>query len=307
MGIIDALNDLSLIVLTLAAVYVLLRFYMAIQIVPNRKAYIVERLGRYHSTLGPGFHVLLPFLDKLAFKQDLKERAIVEEPQVCFTHDNVRVKVDGVIYLSVADPVKASYGITDFEYASVQLAQTTTRSVIGQIDLDRTFEEREKISAKVVEVLGEAAQNWGIVVHRYEVKNITPPQSVQDSMEKQLTAERERRAMIARAEGHRQAKINESEGTKQELINKSLGEKQKRINEAQGRANEITSIASATADSIRKIAAAIRESHGQEAVQMRVSQKYLGELDALADSSTQVVLPVDLNNMQAILSGVDLT
>jgi regulator of protease activity HflC (stomatin/prohibitin superfamily) len=211
------IEEFSQIVLGLLGLYILIQFGRSLRLVPNKEAFIVERLGKYHTTLGPGFHVLIPFFDNVVFKQDLKERATGVAPQECFTRDNVKVLVDGVIYLSVNDPVKASYGITDFEFAAIQLAQTTTRSVIGRIDLDKTFEERETISAKVVDVLSDAAHNWGMRVHRYEVKNITPPVSVKESMEKQMTAERERRAMIARAEGNRQAKINDYEGRKQAM------------------------------------------------------------------------------------------
>ena len=300
------INSVSQTVLSLLGLYVLLQFARSIRLVPNMQAFMVERLGRYHTTLGPGFHVLIPFVDKVVFKQDLKEKATTVDPQECFTRDNVKVLVDGVIYLSVVDPVKASYGITQFEYAAVQLAQTTTRSVIGQIDLDKTFEERETISAKVVAVLSDAAANWGLRVHRYEVKNITPPRSVQDSMEKQMTAERDRRAMIARAEGHRQAKINDSEGRKQESINRSLGERQKRINEAEGKANEILAIATATASSIRKIGEAISEPNGQAAIQMRISQQYLSQMGNLASKETQVILPSTLSDFDGLLDSFEL-
>jgi regulator of protease activity HflC (stomatin/prohibitin superfamily) len=305
--ILSTLSDGSEVVLGLLCLYVLYKFGKSIQLVPNMEEFIVERFGKYHNTLGPGFHVLIPFIDNVIFKQDLRERATQVDPQECFTRDNVKVLVDGVIYLSIVDSVKSSYGITDFEYAAVQLAQTTTRSVIGQIDLDKTFEERERISAKVVDVLSHAAANWGLRVHRYEVKNITPPRSVQNSMEKQMTAERDRRAMIARAEGHRQAKINDSEGRKQELINLSLGEKQRRINEAEGHAQEILSVAVATANSIQKVGMAISEPNGQEAIQMQISQQYLKQMGNLATDETEVILPASLADFDRLLESFDLT
>jgi regulator of protease activity HflC (stomatin/prohibitin superfamily) len=300
------IEEFSQIVLGLLGLYILIQFGQSLRLVPNKEAFIVERLGKYHTTLGPGFHVLIPFFDKVVFKQDLKERATGVAPQECFTRDNVKVLVDGVTYLSVNDPVKASYGITNFEYAAIQLAQTTTRSIIGRIDLDKTFEERETISAKVVDVLSDAAHNWGMRVHRYEVKNITPPLSVKESMEKQMTAERERRAMIARAEGNRQAKINDSEGRKQELINLSVGEMQKRINEAEGRASEILLVAKATANSIQKIGEAISTPNGEEAMQLRVSQQYLTQLGHLANKNTEVNLPASLTDFAGLLDSFDL-
>ena len=230
--------------------------FRSICLVSTRKAYIVERLGKYQRTLGPGFQVLIPFVDKVAFVRDLKEHTIDVPPQSCFTKDEVRVEVDGVAYISVIDPVKASYGVTDYEFAATQLAQTTTRSIIGTIELDRTFEERDLISSKVVKDLAEAGEPWGIQVHRYEVKNLTPPPTVKEAMEKQVNAERERRAVLARSEGDRQSRINMSEGRKTEMINKSEGEMQRRVNEAEGKAEEILAIARAVSDSIRKVGAA---------------------------------------------------
>ncbi|MBT8493788.1 MAG: paraslipin, partial [Deltaproteobacteria bacterium] len=197
------------------------QFFRSIRLVPTKKAYVVERLGKYRVTLKAGFHALIPFFDSVSFKLDLKEETIDVPPQECFTLDEVRVEVDGVMYISVIDPVRAAYGITSYRFAAMQLAQTTTRSVIGTIDLDRTFEERELISSRVVQVLAEAGHNWGIQVHRYEIKNISPPDSVKVAMEKQVTAERERRAVVSTADGQRQAMINRSEGHKQDLINQS--------------------------------------------------------------------------------------
>ena len=282
------------------------QFFRSIRIVPTTKAYIVERLGKYSRTLGPGFHALLPFLDRVAFIQDLKETSISVPPQVCFTADNVQVEVDGVIYISVSDPVAASYGIDDYLVGAIQLGQTTTRSVIGTLDLDRTFEERDIISAKIVEVLSEAGQVWGIRVHRYEIKNIVPPTTVKNAMEKQVTAERERRAIIATAEGEKESRISRSIGMKAELINLSEGEMTRRINEAEGKASEIQSIAEATAESIEKLADAITQQGGDDAVRLQLSQKFLTQLGHLANEDTSVLLPADLTRLDELLNSLHL-
>ena len=244
----------------------IIKVFQSIRLVSTQTAHIVERLGRYRKTLEAGFHLLIPFVDKVTYVQDLREEAIDVPPQECFTSDEVKVTVDGVIYIQITDPIKACYGIVDYRDAAVQLAKTTTRSVIGTLPLDRTFEERDLISAKVVEVLDQAGNIWGIRVHRYEIKNITPPTTVRNAMEKQVTAERDRRAILAASEGERQSKINRSEGVKKEVINISEGEMQRRINEAEGQAEEILAIARATAESITKIAAVTREEGGTEAV-----------------------------------------
>ncbi len=291
-------------ILAILGFTILYKLIISIQMVPTQTALIVERLGNYHMTLQPGFHILVPWFDKVAFKLDLREQTNVVEPQECFTRDNVLVEVDGVIYISVVDAEKASYGITDYRSAAIQLAQTTTRAIIGTIELDKTFEERELISARVVEVLSEVAEAWGIRVHRYEVKNIVPPESVKNAMEKQMTAERDKRAILARAEGVRQANINESEGVKNEMINLSEGIRQKSINEAQGRAREILSIAEATASSINKVALAITESNGEEAINMRLAQQYLDKFSLLADDQTNVVIPLNVNSFEEVLQGI---
>lgn len=278
----------------------------SIRIVPTQSAFIVERLGRYSKTLGPGFHPLVPFLDHVVYIQDLKEETINVPPQVCFTIDNVQVEVDGVIYISVIDPVRASYGITDYRSGAIQLAQTTVRSIIGTLELDRTFEERDIISSKIVSVLNEVGPSWGINVHRYEVKNIVPPATVKNAMEQQMTAERDRRALLARSEGEKQSKINSSEGYKMEVINRSEGEMQKRVNEAEGRAREIEAIANATAEAIETIAAAIAEEGGEKAVQLRLSQQYLNQISALGKPGTSVILPADLTNLNSLLKSLGL-
>jgi regulator of protease activity HflC (stomatin/prohibitin superfamily) len=274
-------------------------FIKSIKMVPTQKAYIVERLGKYRNTLDAGFHALIPFVDKVTFIQDLKERTIDVPPQDCFTKDEVNVIVDGVIYMSVIDPGKASYGVTNYSYASIELAQTTTRSIIGTLDLDSTFEERDLISSKVVEVLNQAGDIWGIRVHRYEIKNITPPHTVQNAMEKQVNAERERRAILAKSEGDKEARINMSEGKQMEMINISEGQMQRRINEAQGRAQEIMTLASATAESISKIADVLSSPGGEDAFELKLKEKYLRQMQFLADGTVDIILPGALNNYES--------
>ena len=275
-------------------VFLALKFIQAICLVPTKSAYIVERLGKYRCTLSAGFHVLLPFIDRVAFVQDLKEETIDVPPQECFSRDEVNVEVDGVIYIQVIDAVKASYGITDYRFAAMQLAQTTTRSVIGTLDLDRTFEERDVISAKVVEVLDKAGESWGIKVHRYEIKNITPPLTVKNAMELQVNAERERRAILAKSLGDKASRINRSEGKMTEMINISEGEKQRRINSAEGKAAEILAIAQATGSSISKIADAIGQPGGQKALEMQLSEQYLQQMKGLSQANRKVILPANL-------------
>ena len=302
----SALNLFSQVVLALFAVYLTFKFLQALRLVPNQYAHIVERLGNYHKTLGPGFHALIPFVDKVVYKQDLREETIEVEPQECFTKDNVKVEVDGVLYLSVVDPVNASYGITDYRYAAVQLAQTTTRSVIGLLDLDETFEERAKMSKKVVEVLGEVERLWGIRVHRYEIKNINTPRTVQKAMERQMTAERERRAVIAKSEGVRDSNVNDAQGRRAEMVNISEAEMQRRINEAEGWANEIEAIAEATAVSIEQIANAISQPKGKEAMKLQLIQKYLGVMDGLGKDANQIILPKDITDYDELVKGLSL-
>lgn len=283
------------------------KFLQSIRLVPTKKAYVVERLGRYRATLGPGFHMLLPFLDRVSYIQDLREQTLDVPPQECFTLDNVQVEVDGVMYISVLDPVKASYGVTDYIQAATQLAQTTTRSVIGTLDLDTTFQERDLISSKVVEVLSEAGQAWGIRVHRYEIKGIQVPPTVRNAMEQQVTADRERRALVARSEGEKQSRISRSEGQKMELINRSEGEMQRRINEAEGHAAEIRAIAEATATSLERIAQAAVAEGGEEALRIQLVEQYLNRLGNLAKAETSVVLPADLTRLDSLLDSAGLS
>ncbi|TYP92791.1 SPFH domain, Band 7 family protein [Fodinibius salinus] len=300
------IETISQIVLGLLSIYILYKFIQSIQLVPTQRAYIVERLGNYHKTLGPGFHALIPFFDQVKYRQDLREETIEVQPQECFTKDNVKVEVDGVIYLAVIDPVNASYGITDYRFAAVQLAQTTTRSIVGTMNLDDTFEDRAIINKEVVKVLSEMEQAWGIRVMRYEIKNIYTPKTIQNAMERQMTAERERRATIAKSEGIMQSTINDAEGEKKEIINVSEGEMQRRINEAEGVAEEITELAEATAVSIEEIADALSNDKGKEAMQMRLAEKYIGQLSKLADDSNDIIIPTDITNYDDMIKGLSL-
>jgi len=273
-----------------------------VKVVPQRTAIIIERLGKYRSTFTAGFQILIPFIDKIRYRHTLKEQAIDVASQVCITRDNIAVEVDGVLYLQVLDPQKASYGIDNYRFASIQIAQTTMRSVIGKLELDRTFEERESINAAIVDAVDKASEPWGVKVARYEVKNIIPPQSIKDAMEKQMRAEREKRAIIAESEGTKQAKINVAEGDKQELIKKSEGEMQKRINEATGRASEIEQVAKATANGLKAIALAISEENGLNAVNLRVAEQYLGAFGNLAKENNTLILPTNLSDIGSIIA-----
>ena len=302
----ETIELISQVLLGLFSVFVMYKFIRSLRLVPNQYAYIVERLGNYQKTLGPGFHALIPFVDKVVYKQDLREETIEVEPQECFTKDNVKVEVDGVIYLSVIDPVNASYGVTNYRYAAVQLAQTTTRSVLGNMELDQTFEDRAAMSKEVVEVLSEVEQVWGIKVHRYEIKNIVTPRTVQKAMERQMTAERDRRAIIAKSEGVKGSKVNDAEGMKEEIINISEAEMQRRINEAEGTAEEILSIAEATANSIEQIADALSQPKGTEAMKLQLSEKYLNVLSGLGRDENSIILPKDISNYDAIMDGLSL-
>lgn len=284
------------------AVFVIVSFFKMMRIVPQRQAYIVERLGKYHKTLEAGLHILIPFIDKVAYKHNLKEQAIDVPPQICITRDNISVEVDGILYMQIMDPKNASYGISNWSFASTQLAQTTMRSVIGKLDLDRTFEERDSINGTIVEAVDAASDPWGIKVSRYEVKNITPPQSIKDAMEKQMRAEREKRAQIAESEGARQAKINEAEGEKQAAIAQSEGEKLKRINEAEGRAAEIRSVAIATAEGIGAIAKSIQAEGGSEAVNLRIAEQYINEFGNLAKTNNTMIIPSNLSDIAGLVA-----
>lgn len=301
----DKLFYISIALWSLFGFYLAVKLLRSVRMVPNKTELIVERLGRYHETLGPGLHVLVPFFDRVAFTVDMKEESIEVPPQDCFTKDNVRVEVDGIVYMSATNAKQASYGITDYRFAAIQLAQTTTRAVVGTLELDRTFEERDVVNQRVIAALNEVSAAWGIKVHRYEVKNIVPPASVKSAMERQMGAERDKRALLARAEGEKQSRINDSEGKKQEMINRSLGEMQRRVNEAEGKAQEIVALAQATADAIRLNGEAIASNGGTEAVNLRLSQQYISKLGALSRGAN-VVLPADLTSVDDLLKGLGL-
>ncbi len=276
----------------------------SVRIVSARTALVVERLGKYSRTLNAGFHVLIPFIEKVRYKHNLKEVAIDVPAQECFTQDNVKVRVDGVLYMQVVDPERASYGISNYQYATIQLAQTTMRSVIGKLELDKTFEERDRINGEVVQSVDEASDPWGVKVSRYEIQNINVPGTILEAMEVQMKAEREKRAEIARSLGEMESRINHSQAAMEEAINKSEGEKERKINEAEGKASEILAVAKATAEGIRKIAKALEASGGEEAALLRVSESYIDELKNLSGGGNKVVLPMDLTDAGEIISRV---
>ncbi len=281
---------------------VLLVISKTARVVPQQSAYVVERLGRYSRTLGAGFHILWPFLDSVQYKHSLKETAIDIPEQICITRDNVQVGVDGILYSKVLDPQRASYGISDYRFAITQLAQTALRSEIGKIELDRTFEERTNINSHVVNELDKATEPWGVKVLRYEIKNITPPKDVLAAMEKQMRAEREKRAVILTSEGERDAAINQAEGEKQQVIKASEAKKQQQINEAEGAASAIMAIASATADGLRKVAESTQIPGGYEAVQLRVAEQYITKFGELAKASNTLVLPANVSDVGSMLT-----
>jgi regulator of protease activity HflC (stomatin/prohibitin superfamily) len=292
----------SVIVFLILVFIVLIVIAKTAIVVPQQSAFVVERLGRYRATLGAGFHILLPFVDTIRYRHSLKEIAVDIPAQVCITRDNVQVGVDGVLYLKVLNPERASYGITDYMFAISQLAQTTLRSEVGKIDLDKTFEERTNINTSVVSELDKASESWGVKVLRYEIKNITPPHDVLAAMEKQMRAEREKRAVILTSEGTRDAAINNAEGVKQEVIKASEARKQQQINEAEGQASAIMAVATATAEGIRRVAEAIKLPGGYEAVQLRVAEQYIGQFGELAKESNTVVIPANVADVASMIT-----
>jgi regulator of protease activity HflC (stomatin/prohibitin superfamily) len=292
----------TLIVMVALAIFALIVIAKTAVVVPQQSAFVVERLGRFSGVLGAGFHILLPFVDVIRYRHSLKEEAYDIPAQVCITRDNVQVGVDGVLYMKVLNPERASYGITNFVFAISQLAQTTLRSEIGKIDLDRTFEERMNINASVVAELDKASDPWGVKVLRYEIKNITPPQDVLAAMEKQMRAEREKRAVILTSEGQRDAAINNAEGEKQQVIKASEARRQQQINEAEGQASAILAVASATAEGIRQVAIAIREPGGLEATQLRVAEQYVTQFGELAQKSNTIILPANVADVASMVT-----
>ncbi len=292
---------------TFIALGILIAFMVVVLIktavvVPQRSEFVVERLGKYRGTLQAGFHILIPFFDRVAYRRSLKEEPIDIEAQTCITADNVTLEVDGILYIQVIDAKKSAYGIDNFHFAAAQLAQTSLRSAIGKIDLDRTFEARETLNGQVVMALDEAAGNWGVKVLRYEIKDIQPPRTVLEAMEKQMKAEREKRADIARSEGDKQSTINRAEGDRAEAIALSEGEKMKRINEAEGRAQEITLVAEATAEGIEKVADALSQPGGNEAANLEVAKKYISEFGKLAKENNTMILPANLTDVASMVT-----
>ena len=273
-----------------------------VKIVPQQSGYVVERLGRYHRTLQAGFHILVPFLERIAYKHSLKEQAIDISEQLCITRDNVQVGVDGVLYLQVLDPRQASYGITNYVFAISQLAQTTLRSEAGKIDLDRTFEERATINAAVVTELDKASAPWGVKMLRYEIRNIRPPRDVLAAMEKQMRAEREKRAVILTSEGERDAKINEAEGEKQRVIKESEAVRTRQINEAEGEAEAILAVATATAEGLRKVGEAAVTQGGADAIRLRIAEQYVEQFGRLAKTGNTFVVPANLGDLASMLT-----
>jgi regulator of protease activity HflC (stomatin/prohibitin superfamily) len=291
-------------VLVAIAVIAVVALLKTARIVPQRQAHVVERLGKYHKTLEAGFHILIPFIDRVAYKHSLKEIAMDVPPQFCITKDNIAIEIDGLLYMQVLDAKLASYGIDNYYYAASQLAQTTLRSEIGKLELDRTFEERDSINAQVISALDKASEPWGLKITRYEIANIKPPQSVQDALEKQMRAERERRAQIALSEGQREAQINVAEGQKQEVIKQSEAKKLSQINEAEGKAREIELLATATAQGIIQIAQAIQTQGGKDAVNLRVAEQYVTQFGNLAKEGNTLIIPQNLADVGGVVAGL---
>ena len=291
--------EIAIILLVIAVIFIT----RSVKVVPQQNAWVVERLGKYHATLAPGLNFLVPFIDRVAYKHSLKEIPLDVPSQVCITRDNTQLQVDGILYFQVTDPMRASYGSSNYIMAISQLAQTTLRSIIGRLELDKTFEERDMINAKVVEAIDEAALNWGVKVLRYEIKDLTPPAEILRSMQAQITAEREKRAVIATSEGKRQEQINLAEGQKQAAIAKSEGEKQAQINNAEGEAAAITAVADASAKAIAYIAQAIERPGGQQAVQLKVAEKAVEAYSLVAsEATTTLVVPSNMTEVSALIT-----
>jgi regulator of protease activity HflC (stomatin/prohibitin superfamily) len=288
----------SLVLLVVAITFII----KAVRIVPQQNAWVVERLGKFHAALSPGLNIVIPFVDRVAYKHSLKEVPLDTPSQVCITRDNTQLAVDGVLYFQVTDPQRASYGSSNYIVAITQLAQTTLRSVIGKLELDKTFEEREFINHSVVSAIDEAAMNWGVKVLRYEIKDLTPPAEILRAMQQQITAEREKRALIASSEGRKQEQINIATGQKEAAIAKSEGDKQAQINVAQGEAAAVIAIAEATADAIRKVAQAIEAPGGMNAVNLKVAEKYVDAFANVARTNNTLILPANLADVGGLIA-----
>lgn len=286
------------------AVLFLIIFFRLIRIVPEQEAWIVEQFGKYKKTLGSGMHLIFPMVHKVSYKHLLKEEVLDVEPQICITNDNVQVTVDGILYLKVMDPVKASYGIDNYRYATAQLAKTTMRSELGRLELDKSFSERDDLNDAIVRAVDEASDPWGIKVTRYEIKDISPTDTIEEAMKQQMRAEREKRAEILSSEGDKEARINVSKGHRQEAINLSVGEKQRRINESDGRAQSIQIISEATAQGIREIADAIRTPGGDKATRFRIAEQFISQFGNIVENAETTVLPFDLAQFKSLIQTV---
>ncbi|MBC3874301.1 SPFH domain-containing protein [Undibacterium flavidum] len=287
-----------LVLFVLALVFIM----KTIKVVPQQDAWVVERLGKYHATLAPGLNIVVPFVDRVAYKHVLKEIPLDVPPQVCITKDNTQLQVDGILYFQITDAMRASYGSSNYIAAITQLAQTTLRSVIGKMELDKTFEERDHINTTIVNAIDESAANWGVKVLRYEIKDLTPPKEILHAMQAQITAEREKRALIAASEGRKQEQINIATGEREASIAKSEGEKQASINRAEGQAGAIRAIAEASADAIRQTAAAIREPGGADAVNLKVAEQYVAAFANLAKTNNSIIVPANMSDMSGLIA-----
>ncbi|MRW82593.1 paraslipin [Pseudoduganella sp. FT26W] len=293
-----SIGNVTFILFILALVFV----FKTINVVPQQHAWVVERLGKYHATLGPGLNIVIPFVDRIAYKHVLKEIPLDVPPQVCITRDNTQLQVDGILYFQITDAMRASYGSSNYIAAITQLAQTTLRSVIGRMELDKTFEEREHINTAIVNAIDESAANWGVKVLRYEIKDLTPPKEILHAMQAQITAEREKRALIAASEGRKQEQINIASGEREAQIARSEGDKQAAINRAQGQAAAIVALAEANASALRQVGAAIREPGGEDAVNLKVAEQYVGAFGQLAKTNNSIIIPANLGDMSGLIA-----
>jgi regulator of protease activity HflC (stomatin/prohibitin superfamily) len=291
-------GTVALVIFIVALVFV----FKTINVVPQQHAWVVERLGKFHATLAPGLNIVVPFIDRIAYKHSLKEIPLDVPPQVCITKDNTQLQVDGILYFQVTDPMRASYGSSNYIQAITQLAQTTLRSVVGRMELDKTFEERDHINTTVVNAIDESAANWGVKVLRYEIKDLTPPAEILHSMQRQITAEREKRALIAASEGRRQEAINIASGEREAAIARSEGEKQAAINRAQGEAAAIVALADASASALRQVGEAIRAPGGIDAVNLRVAEHYVDAFGKLAKTNNSIIVPADMGDMSGLIA-----
>ena len=293
-----SIGNVSLILLLLALVFV----FKTVNVVPQQHVWVVERLGKFHSVLGPGLNIVVPFVDRIAYKHILKEIPLDVPPQVCITRDNTQLQVDGILYFQITDAMRASYGSSNYIAAITQLAQTTLRSVIGKMELDKTFEERDHINTAIVNAIDESAANWGVKVLRYEIKDLTPPKEILHAMQAQITAEREKRALIAASEGRKQEQINIASGEREAAIARSEGEKQASINRAEGQATAIVALAQASAEALRQVGAAIREPGGEDAVNLKVAEQYVGAFAQLAKTNNSIIVPANLGDMSGLIA-----